>query len=121
MCKWVELRVDNATTAFTSGARRGDVLRLPINHFEGNWYCDDATLEKLRANDQIPVRYIDNPNGSFDDVAGVINEQGNVFGLMPHPERACEALLGSEDGAVIFNSMIETVSQWAESRIAVPR
>jgi phosphoribosylformylglycinamidine synthase subunit PurQ / glutaminase len=110
LCKWVDLRVDNAQTSFTSAANKGDILRLPINHFEGNWYCDDATLAKLRANNQIVLRYADNPNGSLDDVAGVINERGNVFGLMPHPERACESLLGSEDGVAIFNSMIESVT-----------
>jgi phosphoribosylformylglycinamidine synthase subunit PurQ / glutaminase len=110
MCKWVDLRVDNAQTSFTSATNKGDMLRLPINHFEGNWYCDDATLERLRANNQIVVRYVENPNGSLDDVAGVINERGNVFGLMPHPERACESLLGSEDGVAIFSSMIESVA-----------
>lgn len=118
MCKWVDLRVDNAQTSFTSAANNGDILRLPINHFEGNWYCDDVTLDRLRAGNQIVLRYADNPNGSFDDVAGVINEQGNVFGLMPHPERACESLLGSEDGVAIFNSMIESVTSIGLLRIA---
>ncbi|MEA2477140.1 MAG: phosphoribosylformylglycinamidine synthase subunit PurQ / glutaminase [Actinomycetota bacterium] len=107
MCRWVEVRVDNASTPFTSMAEEGRVLKIPINHFEGNWYADAATLSRMRANDQIVLRYVDNPNGSLDDVAGIVNETGNVFGLMPHPERACEALLGSTDGRVILGSMLE--------------
>jgi phosphoribosylformylglycinamidine synthase subunit PurQ / glutaminase len=109
LCKWVELRVDNAGTAFTSRAERGQVLRIPINHFDGNWYCDPDTLRRMRANEQIVLRYIDNPNGALDDAAGIVNEAGNVFGLMPHPERACDELLGSEDGAVIFRSMLDRI------------
>ncbi|MEA2460006.1 MAG: phosphoribosylformylglycinamidine synthase subunit PurQ / glutaminase [Actinomycetota bacterium] len=111
LCKWVELRVDNSATAFTSHATEGDVLRIPINHFEGNWYADEATLSSMKANDQIVLRYVDNPNGSLDDVAGVVNEDGNVFGMMPHPERATEALLGSEDGAVILGSLLDRVRE----------
>jgi len=111
LCKWTDLRVENAATAFMSRAEPGQVLRIPINHFEGNWYCDPDVLERLRANDQIVLRYVDNPNGSLDDVAGIVNEAGNVFGLMPHPERACEALLGSEDGIVILGSMLDHVMQ----------
>jgi phosphoribosylformylglycinamidine synthase len=107
VCKWVDLRVDNSGTAFTSRARTGEVLRIPINHFEGNWYCDPDTFARMRANDQIVLRYVDNPNGALDDAAGIVNEAGNVFGLMPHPERACDALLGSEHGAVIFGSMLD--------------
>ena len=107
LCKWVDLRVDNADTPFTSRADRGQVLRIPINHFEGNWYCDEAQLSSLQAKGQIVLRYEDNPNGSFDSVAGITNGNGTVFGLMPHPERACEALLGSEDGALIFGSMLD--------------
>ena len=115
LCKWTDLRVENAGTAFTSRASQGDVLRVPINHFEGNWYADAPVLEEMKANDQIVLRYVDNPNGSLDDVAGIMNEDGNVFGLMPHPERACEALLGSEDGASILGSMIDHV----RGRVAV--
>jgi len=111
LCKWTDLRVENAATAFTSRAERGQVLRIPINHFEGNWYCDPDVLERLRANDQIVLRYVDNPNGSLHDVAGIVNDGGNVFGLMPHPERACETLLGSEDGIVILGSMLDHVMQ----------
>ena len=109
MCRWTDVRVDNADTPFTSRAQDEQVLRLPINHFEGNWYCEDAVLAKLRANGQVVLRYGDNPNGARDDVAGVTNESGTVLGLMPHPERACEALLGSKDGAFIFGSMLDHV------------
>jgi len=108
-CKWVELEVENASTRFTSRARAGQILRIPINHFEGNYYCDEDTLEAMRANGQVILRYVENPNGSLDDIAGICNSSGTVFGLMPHPERACEALLGSTDGAVIFESILENV------------
>jgi phosphoribosylformylglycinamidine synthase len=107
LCKWTELRVENADTPFTSEANVGDVLRIPINHFEGNWYADPETLERVRDNDQVVLRYTDNPNGSLDSVAGLCNPSGNVFGLMPHPDRACELALGSEDGKVIFHSMLQ--------------
>lgn len=107
LCKWVDLEVVNADTPFTSRAAARQRLRIPINHFEGSWYCDDATLQELKANEQIVLRYVDNPNGSLESVAGICNESRNVFGLMPHPERACEALLGSEDGAVILGSMVD--------------
>ncbi|MFN2595244.1 MAG: phosphoribosylformylglycinamidine synthase subunit PurQ [Actinomycetota bacterium] len=110
MCRWVELRVDNASTPFTSVAREGQVLRIPINHFEGNWYADDDTLAEMKRSGQIVLRYVDNPNGSLDDVAGITNAAGNVFGLMPHPERACDTILGSTDGRVVLGSMLEHVS-----------
>ena len=111
VCRWVDLRVDNIDTPFTSLARPGQVLRIPINHFEGNWYCDPSDLKLLQANNQIVLRYVDNPNGSLEDVAGICNERGNVFGLMPHPERACDVALGSEDGKVIFSSMLENAAK----------
>jgi phosphoribosylformylglycinamidine synthase len=111
LCKWVTLRVDNADTAFTSRATDGQLLRIPINHFEGNWYAESEELERLRANDQIVLRYADNPNGSLDAVAGICNEAGNVFGLMPHPERACESLLGSEDGIVLLGSLLDAAGK----------
>jgi phosphoribosylformylglycinamidine synthase subunit PurQ / glutaminase len=107
LCKWTDVRVDNGDTPFTRRAGRGRVLRVPINHFEGNWYCPPETLDSLEANGQIVLRYIDNPNGAIEDVAGITNREGNVLGLMPHPERACESLLGSEDGILVFESMIE--------------
>jgi phosphoribosylformylglycinamidine synthase subunit PurQ / glutaminase len=106
-CKWVELKVENASTRFTSRAGAGQILRIPINHFEGNYYCDEDTLETMRADGRVILRYVQNPNGSLDDIAGICNSSGTVFGLMPHPERACEALLGSIDGAVIFESILD--------------
>ena len=107
LCKWVDLEVANASTPFTSRAEGGQRLRIPINHFEGSWYADEQTFDQLQANEQIVLRYVDNPNGSLGSVAGICNEAKNVFGLMPHPERACETLLGSEDGAVILGSMVD--------------
>ena len=117
MCKWTELRVDNAATPFTSRASTGAVLRIPINHFEGNWYCDPETLQRMRERDQIVLRYVDNPNGALDDAAGIVNENGNVFGLMPHPERACDELLGSEDGIVLLGSAIDHVLKTTPARV----
>jgi phosphoribosylformylglycinamidine synthase len=108
LCATTRLRVETTTTALTSEATVGDVLRIPINHFEGNYTCDATTLAALRADERIVVRYIDNPNGSVDDIAGVCNEGRNVVGLMPHPERACHALVGSTDGAVLLRSLLVT-------------
>ena len=119
LCKWTELRVEVPGTPFTARAERGHVLRIPINHFEGNWYVDPETLERMRLHDQIVLRYVKNPNGSLDSVAGICNERGNVLGLMPHPERACEALLGSEDGAVIIGSMLDHVMHMQPSPAGV--
>lgn len=107
LCKWVDLEIVNADTPFTSRGEVGQRLRIPINHFEGSWYCDDDTLRGMEANDQVVLSYVDNPNGSLASVAGICNERKNVFGLMPHPERACESLLGSEDGRIILGSMID--------------
>jgi phosphoribosylformylglycinamidine synthase I len=107
LCKWVGVRVERNDSAFASAAHAGQVLRLPINHFEGNWYCDEQTLERLEASGQILLRYEDNPNGALGDAAGVTDAGGRVLGLMPHPERACEALLGSEDGALILGSLLD--------------
>ncbi len=108
ICRWVDLRVDNNQSPFAARADAGQRLRIPINHFEGSWYCDPGELQRIRANDQVVLRYTANPNGALDDVAGVTNERGNVFGLMPHPERACEPSSGSQDGAVILGSMLDT-------------
>jgi phosphoribosylformylglycinamidine synthase subunit PurQ / glutaminase len=105
-CETAELRVETTTTVLTNQARVGDVLHIPINHFEGNYVCDDATLAQLRADDRIVVRYVRNPNGSLDDIAGICNEGRNVVGLMPHPERASDTLLGSADGVVLLKSLL---------------
>jgi phosphoribosylformylglycinamidine synthase len=111
LCRWTDLRVENDDTPFTNRATAGDVLRIPINHFEGNWYAEPDVLERMKTNGQIVLRYVDNPNGSTDDIAGICNESFNVFGLMPHPERACESLLGSEHGIVILGSMLDHVAR----------
>jgi phosphoribosylformylglycinamidine synthase subunit PurQ / glutaminase len=107
LCEWTEVRVENATTPFTAAAQAGDVLRIPINHFDGNWYCAPDTLQQVRDNGQIVLRYLDNPNGSQASVAGLCNGSFNVFGLMPHPERACDSVLGSQDGQILFHSMLD--------------
>jgi len=105
-CGEATLRVETTDSALTNRAEVGDLLRIPINHFEGNYTCDDATLAALQAEDRIVVRYVDNPNGSVDDIAGICNEGRNVVGLMPHPERAMHELLGSTDGRVMFESLL---------------
>ncbi len=96
----------------TCAATVGDELVIPINHFSGNYTCDAATLERLRAEDRIVLRYADdeNPNGSVDAIAGIANEAGNVVGLMPHPERASSTLLGSEDGLVLLRSLVSSAA-----------
>jgi phosphoribosylformylglycinamidine synthase len=106
LCESAELRVETTTTVLTNQCELGQRLRIPINHFEGNYVCDDATLAQLRADDRVVVRYIDNPNGSLDDIAGVCNQARNVVGLMPHPERASDELLGSADGQVMLRSLL---------------
>ena len=110
-CMWTDLRVETSNSPFTSATSVGDTLRIPINHFEGNWYCESRELERLQGNGQIVFRYVDNPNGSLDDVAGIVNADRNVLGMMPHPERACEALLGSADGARVFSSMLDHIRE----------
>jgi len=105
LCTTVGLRVETTDSALTNQATAGDVLRIPINHFEGNYTVDPETLAQLRADDRVVLRYLDNPNGSVDDIAGVCNEGRNVVGLMPHPERACHELLGSTDGVSLLRSL----------------
>ena len=107
LCQPTVLRVETSDTILTGRASVGAELSVPINHFEGNYTCDDETLARLRAEDRIVLRYVDNPNGSVDDIAGVCNEGRNVVGLMPHPERACDELLGSTDGAVLIGSLLD--------------
>ena len=105
LCQPTVLRVDSTDSVLTRRATIGAELSVPINHFEGNYTCDVETLARLRDEDRIVLRYVDNPNGSLDDIAGVCNEEGNVVGLMPHPERACDELLGSADGAALITSL----------------
>jgi phosphoribosylformylglycinamidine synthase len=116
LCDTVEVRVASIRSALTSGSEPGDVLRLPINHFEGNYTCDRRTLDQLRDEDCIVLRYADNPNGSLDDIAGICNAGGNVVGLMPHPERAIEAVLGSDDGIVLLQSLLGAGAEHAATR-----
>jgi phosphoribosylformylglycinamidine synthase len=124
ICKQVHLRVETAASQFTSLLKVGEVLEIPIGHMEGNYYCDAETLRELEAEDRIAFRYATpegaitaeaNPNGSLGNIAGVLNKGRNVLGMMPHPDRSSERLLGSADGLKIFESMIanavETVSQ----------
>ncbi len=120
VCKEVGLRVESSESPFTCAIPRGSILRMPVAHGEGCYYADDTTLAELEEHDQVLVRYVDaktgkpalkaNPNGSRSDIAGVCNRARNVFGLMPHPDRACHARLGSEDGKWIFRSMAQTLA-----------
>jgi len=106
-CHSTQLRVENAATAFTSGYAAAETIDIPIAHGEGNYYCDPATLQQLQEENRIVFRYAgENPNGSVDGIAGIINAEGNVLGMMPHPERAVKGLLGSADGARLFQSIL---------------
>jgi phosphoribosylformylglycinamidine synthase len=105
-CAMADLRVETTDSALTRTASPGQVLRIPINHFEGNYTCSPETLAELRGEDRVVLRYLDNPNGSVDDIAGICNAGRNVVGLMPHPERAISPLLGSDDGLVLLSSML---------------
>jgi len=114
-CADVRLAAGSERSPFTSGIERGRLLRMPISHGEGNYYADAATLDRLEAEERVAFRYVDaegratadaNPNGSLRNIAGILNEGGNVLGLMPHPERACEALLGGDDGNAIWRSLL---------------
>ena len=116
-CQWVNLRVENAESRFTNRCEAGDVLAVPISHGEGNYYADAETLDALEANGQVVFRYAEadgeisaesNPNGSSRNIAGIVNAEGNVLGMMPHPERCCDALMGGTDGLAIFRSIVES-------------
>jgi phosphoribosylformylglycinamidine synthase subunit PurQ / glutaminase len=119
ICKQVHLRTETTNSPFTGMLKKGEVLKIPIGHMEGNYFCDPATLDTLRSNDRIVFRYATaegaitaeaNPNGSLDNIAGILNEDRNVLGMMPHPDRSSEAILGSTDGWKIFQSMMETLA-----------
>ncbi len=118
-CQWVDLRVENASSPYTRACRQGQVLRIPISHGEGNYYADDDTLGELEACGQVVFRYCSpqgettdeaNPNGSLNNIAGISNREGNVLGMMPHPERCCEAILDNTDGRFIFESLLRNAS-----------
>ena len=118
ICKDVYVKVENAATAFTGSCESGQVLKIPIAHADGNYYTDPVTLAAMQANAQIVLRYCTpdgkvtsegNPNGSLDNIAGIINPEGNVLGMMPHPERCAEEMLGNENGRLIFLSMLDAL------------
>jgi len=120
LCQFVHIRIENGQTDFTRAGKKGQILRIPIAHFDGNYYAPDKVIEDFRRNGQVVFRYCNadgrltdeaNVNGSLDGIAGLMNAQGNVMGMMPHPERASEALLGSEDGQIIFRSLIEAIER----------
>ncbi|MCA1634331.1 MAG: phosphoribosylformylglycinamidine synthase subunit PurQ, partial [Acidobacteria bacterium] len=119
ICRHVHVRAETSDTPFTSELKEGEVLYLPVAHAEGNYVCDDATLAELEREDRVVFRYCDaggetseasNPNGSRSSIAGICSRARNVLGLMPHPERACEDLLGSSDGRDIFRSLAATLA-----------
>ena len=116
ICDSVHLRVENGSTVYTKGYRKGQVIKLPIAHMDGNFYADPDTVKMLEDSERVVFRYSTpggeitqeaNPNGSASNIAGIINEGGNVLGMMPHPERACEAELGGTDGRPLFESLLE--------------
>lgn len=120
VCRQQTLKVENANTPFTGCYAQGQIIQMPIAHGQGNYYLDPASLKKLQENNQIVFRYTDeagnateeaNPNGSVDNIAGIINQGGNVLGMMPHPERSCEAALGSTGGLGLFQSAIEFLAE----------
>jgi phosphoribosylformylglycinamidine synthase subunit PurQ / glutaminase len=113
ICKQVELKVENNETMFSAGYEKGEIIMIPVAHGEGNYYCDEETLARLKSNNQIVFTYNgENPNGSLENIAGIINERGNVLGMMPHPERAVDELLGGADGLKLFKSIVK---QWREA------
>ncbi len=118
-CEWVNLRVEDSTNSFASQCETGQVLKVPISHGEGNYYADQETINSILDDNQIVFRYCDefgevtaesNPNGSLNNIAGIINKNRNVLGMMPHPERCCEAELGGKDGLYIFESIMKNFS-----------
>ncbi len=108
ICREVRLRTETVNSPFTAAARKGQVLRMPIAHGEGCYFADERTLDKLEAEDRVAFRYVENPNGSLRDIAGILSKERNVMGMMPHPERASEPLMGSAEGLVIFKSILES-------------
>lgn len=115
MCRTVQLKVQNNNTLFTNNYEASEVIHIPIAHGEGNYYCDEETLAELKANNQIVFTYAgENPNGSLEDIAGIINKEGNVLGMMPHPERAANEIVGGADGLKLFKSIVK---QWREQHV----
>lgn len=114
ICETTPLVVHNNKTMFTNGYSEGEMIQVPIAHGEGNYFCDEQTLASLKENGQIAFTYGQNPNGSINDIAGITNKEGNVLGMMPHPERAMDTLLGSADGKKLFQSI---VNYWREKHV----
>ena len=114
-CRTVSLKVENAHTLFTNEYKEGEEIRIPVAHGEGNYYCDDATYQHLKDNNQIVFTYAEDFNGSRNNIAGIINDRGNVLGMMPHPERAVSDLIGGTDGLPLFRSIVK---QWRESHVS---
>ncbi|MBI4312664.1 MAG: phosphoribosylformylglycinamidine synthase subunit PurQ, partial [Chloroflexi bacterium] len=121
-CQWTHLRVETTGTPFTKLCHTGQALQIPISHGEGSYYADPATLQALNSNGQVVFRYATpdgevmpqaNPNGALENIAGIVNRERNVLGMMPHPERCCEPLLGGEDGNLIFRSIVAAVTAGA--------
>ena len=110
VCRTVTLRVENARSAFTGGLAPGQYLDMPVAHHDGNYFADAETLDRLEGDGRVALRYVDNPNGSARDIAGILNETGNVMGLMPHPERVISPLLGGVDGLSFFRSALAAVA-----------
>jgi len=110
VCRSVRLRTETTNSPFTAAGAEGQVLRVPVAHGEGCYVADRRTLDELEAEDRVVFRYVDNPNGSEHDIAGVLNRERNVMGMMPHPERASDALMGSTDGLVVFRSMVSALA-----------
>jgi phosphoribosylformylglycinamidine synthase subunit PurQ / glutaminase len=109
ICRELRLRTETTNSPFTSRLTKGQTLRLPIAHGEGRYFADERTLDELEAEDRVTFRYLDNPNGSTRDIAGILNRERNVMGMMPHPERACDPLMGSTSGLGVFESMLSAV------------
>ena len=118
LCTTVGVRVESSDSVLTGGTAVGTELQIPVNHFEGNYTCDAGTLAVLHGEERVILRYLDNPNGSIDDIAGVCNEARNVVGLMPHPERASDPLLGSVDGSVLLAALVRSAVPRAPASVA---
>jgi phosphoribosylformylglycinamidine synthase len=119
-CEYVNLKVENNQTPFTNKLEKGQIIKVPIAHMDGNYFADEKTIKELNDNNQIILRYVNeqgkatkeaNPNGAIQNIAGIVNKQGNICGMMPHPERAAEDILGSKDGKLIFQSIL---SHWGD-------
>ena len=110
ICKFLQIRTETRDTPFTNQLKKEQVLNIPIGHGEGNYFADQDTLKELEDNQQVAFRYVENPNGSIHDIAGIVNKGRNVLGMMPHPDRSSEQLLGSTDGKLIFESMVNALA-----------